>query len=1465
MGSTASGSAAGCIGTGAGSRAASGIGPAPSESRTVPRRVGDAMGCVDRARRERPSRRLSCRPRLTARKVTPSCLAFASCLPRLPEHEEAPGLARHGRRVAAPFLALATCAVLALPAPAAAQMNGDGSVIWEATLSVKNIAGSGQLGCANGSASQKCSTRANLSDDRFTYDGRNYSVVGLVLQPDGRLTLTVDISQFTSASDSLTLLVGTSHRFHLGDATGNVARTWNNSGLSWSVGDTIRVKLVPFSTDATLSGLTVQDHKYSSRTTFDLIQRVSGRRGFNPAVHDYRLAWGRTRSGTIPWVEVIPVASDPNARVEYLDPSGNSRPGAQPPRSGGRVLALDYSVNTIVLKVTAVDGVTTKTYEVEIRRQNGQPAEPGSRPQGATLGAEFFSPPERHNGRRIRLSLIFDTLPISNQREITDKQLETRFEVTGGTLERVNSVDGSSTLRHVVISQPSGTVTVTLTRSDTCGDPDSLCTLWGTGLPIGGVTVEIPGPASAPATAGGPLTASFEDAPASHDGVTPFTVGIRFNETPHGADGELTDEALQAVIGVANGTVTSVARVDGNGAHRRVTIAPEGTGAVTVSLAPATSCDEAQSLCTAAGGQLETLISLRVQGPGSALRGALRSTSGTPFTASFENAPEAHDGASAFRVEIRFSKQPKVWNKRLRTILQESITGGTVETAGRVDQEDALRRYADIAPDGDGPVTLSLGPGPDCEDPLGVCTQDGEPLSAKIALEIPGPEAAATAEPPLTAQFENVPAMHDGKSKFELRLVFSAPVLEGSESDRKRALRRALAVSGGTLKNTPAAGPDAFDAWRVRVQPSGHGPVTVSLGPTTSCNATGAVCTAEGQGLSSAIAARIEGPPGLSVADARVDEGPDAAFAFAVTLDRAVGAAVTVDYATANGTAHAGSDYEAANGTLAFAAGEMSKTVEVTVLDDAHDEGEETMTLRLSNPSGAYLADDEATGTIENTDLMPKAWLARFGRTVAEQVLDAVDARLRAAPRSGLEVTVAGRRLGGGALDAAALEAAEEKARLADLSAWLQDEACRDGSGAGADCTAGTRGQSRAVTGRDLLAGSRFALTGGTPGGGFATLWGRGVLTRFDGREGELDLDGEVASVMLGTDWARGRWSAGLLLNHVRGEGGYSGDGSGDVESTLTGLYPWGRYAMTDRVSVWGTAGYGSGKLTLTPQGQEPLETDMDLALAVAGLRGVVVAAPAEGGPELAVKTDALAVRTSADAVTGAAGGNLAATEADVTRLRLGLEGTWRGLVLGTGTFTPRLELGVRRDGGDAETGFGLDLGAGIAWSDPATGIRAEARGRGLLTHEADGLRQRGIAGSFGWDPSPDTDRGPSLTFTQTMGLSATGGADALLGRRTLAGLAATNDGDELDRRRLEVRLGYGFGALGNRFTSRPEAGYAVSEARREYSLVWRLVRDRRHGDVGSLEFAVEARRQGSGNDNGDPEHRLGLGMTARW
>ena len=122
-------------------------------------------------------------------------------------------------------------------------------------------------------------------------------------------------------------------------------------------------------------------------------------------------------------------------------------------------------------------------------------------------------------------------------------------------------------------------------------------------------------------------------------------------------------------------------------------------------------------------------------------------------------------------------------------------------------------------------------------------------------------------------------------------------------------------------------------------------------------------------------------PAQLSVADARAQEGTDANLDFAVTLDRESTGEVTVAYATADGTATAGSDYTATSGTLTFAPGETEKTVSVPVLADDHDEGSETLTLRLSNAQGATSRTARPRGRLPTTARSPKrGWRASGAR-----------------------------------------------------------------------------------------------------------------------------------------------------------------------------------------------------------------------------------------------------------------------------------------------------------------------------------------------------------------------------------------------------------------------------------------------------------------------------------------------------
>ncbi|MFN0072672.1 MAG: Calx-beta domain-containing protein [Chloroflexota bacterium] len=122
-----------------------------------------------------------------------------------------------------------------------------------------------------------------------------------------------------------------------------------------------------------------------------------------------------------------------------------------------------------------------------------------------------------------------------------------------------------------------------------------------------------------------------------------------------------------------------------------------------------------------------------------------------------------------------------------------------------------------------------------------------------------------------------------------------------------------------------------------------------------------------------------EPPPALQVADASIVEGDTGTttVGIAVTLSSASNLTVTVQYATADGTAMAGSDYlPLPLTTLTFLPGEISKTIPLMVLADVRDEGDETVRLNLSNPSNAVIADGQGVITVTDDDPLPTLSIA---------------------------------------------------------------------------------------------------------------------------------------------------------------------------------------------------------------------------------------------------------------------------------------------------------------------------------------------------------------------------------------------------------------------------------------------------------------------------------------------------------
>ena len=692
-------------------------------------------------------------------------------------------------------------------------------------------------------------------------------------------------------------------------------------------------------------------------------------------------------------------------------------------------------------------------------------------------------------------------------------------------------------------------------------------------------------------------------------------------------------------------------------------------------------------------------------------------------------------------------------------------------------------------------------------------------------------------QPDLTAGWSMIPGAHEGsESPFDIHLQFSEDVDPIRVIGEQNLLEHAFTVTGGSIEAVRPArdsrGEFLANEWAVRVVPASEEPVTISAVVDLACDELGAICTIDDRPLTEAPSVtvhRIEQT--LSVADAEVGEGPRAVLVFEVTLARAADHPVTVDYATAEGTATAGEDYEAVSGTLSFETGQTTATVQVPVLDDSHDEGEETLTLVLTNASNARIHDGEALGIIVNSDPIPSAWLSRFGRAASDHVAQAVARRLERGP-SEEHLKVGGLRLdrlftsfsdpdAGRAASASMhldLDPLASGAMQPHPGLWAasgsgsRNTQSAGGLGAGTlssmptggsdaqwspgGMTAPYGGTSRASDAlpslRDALMGSSFFYTHGESDDATSsplTAWGETASTRFKGSEGALSLDGEVTTAMLGLDKRYGRWLVGSTLSYSEGEGGYQDSAAlgGSMESTLTSLNPYAHFELNETTSLWGVFGYGSGSLRVTPHGAESaIETDLSNRMAAFGGRGLLSVRTGDAGRfELALRSDALVTRTDSEAVRG-----LVAARGATSRVRLMLEGSGSMPLATGGVLKPSLEAGLRYDAGDAETGAGLEVGGGLGYA--AGRLSVDINARALVAHEDTDYEEWGFSGSLAYTPGKD-GQGLSMKLGSAWGATQSG-VQSLWSRQDASGLASNSPFDAAQR--FEAELGYGIAGL---------------------------------------------------------------------
>ena len=389
-----------------------------------------------------------------------------------------------------------------------------------------------------------------------------------------------------------------------------------------------------------------------------------------------------------------------------------------------------------------------------------------------------------------------------------------------------------------------------------------------------------------------------------------------------------------------------------------------------------------------------------------------------------------------------------------------------------------------------------------------------------------------------------------------------------------------------------------------------------------------------------------------------------------------------------------------------------------------------------------------------------------------------------------------------------------------------------------------------------LLAGSSFTLplnAAGNGGGLFGnlTFWGRGDWRSIAGGNPQsVDYDGSVVSANLGVDTRLGSdMLAGVALSQARGTVDYTAsNASGELTTSLTSVNPYVGWQMAGGMNLWAMAGYGTGKVELDDEAAEAQSSDLSQRMIAAGVSGPLMSSDemiAGGTTNLNLKGEV--AFTSAD-VDGS--DTLASTSLSASRQRLMLEGEHVQQLDTGATFTPSLELGVRNDGGDGETGTGIEAGGTLRYADEASGLTVEGRVRTLLSHGGD-YEETGVSGLVRIAPG-GSGQGLALVVQPAWGQTGSG-VNQLWENGIAAGVSPDNQA------RLNAEVGYGLGVAPGLGVVTPYAGLGLAGEGAQW---WRM--GARWQMAANASVNVEGSLYDAANDNG-PEHGLLLRGHIGW
>ena len=360
-------------------------------------------------------------------------------------------------------------------------------------------------------------------------------------------------------------------------------------------------------------------------------------------------------------------------------------------------------------------------------------------------------------------------------------------------------------------------------------------------------------------------------------------------------------------------------------------------------------------------------------------------------------------------------------------------------------------------------------------------------------------------------------------------------------------------------------------------------------------------------------------------------------------------------------------------------------------------------------------------------------------------------------------------------------------------------------------------------------------------------LWGQGDMQHFKGNLARFGMDyqGDLEAAHVGLDlYANNQMLAGLSFMRSLGDMEYTDDGIDRVlESRMHTVHPYLYWQPTERLSVWGIGGLGTGQVEVREPGQTH-DFDTNFRMFAAGVRAVLVR---RGNNEWGLRADAFSAQLETDALEG-----IAKINGEAHRGRLMLEWVHNTSLSAGRSMSMQMEAGGRFDGGDADRGSGAETGVRLGYLNANSGLYVALHGRLLVVHESD-YQDWGVGVHASWDPG-EKQRGLRASVMSSWGQDGGGqitlwdNADAVMHP---AGMGALGTSSQY-RMEIDVAYGDGMKSLGLPGLLTPYSRLRWTGQGRELSLgtEWSLPARSRQSLPSTLELEITRQENKTGPAN---------------